>query len=285
MFVIDINQQISTIQVKTNDENNSSIVAEGNLAFDRPDSTLLIIFNNVKISPDNNQQLDQFLSTVFSYVGELYKSLVCLRLPAIFDNRIDLDKLEFKNKISQLMAVTMDHLKYYPENNSQDKQEQYELIIDKQLILNYAEQLTKMLNKEAFWLAKSSLQEIKNRINSATNNAMILDKINNLPCGFGRLFKLTTNDEIFGYLSDIAVDSIHQSKCLGRIIVNYLVGTFVNQDVKQQGINGTLCLQCASEGSGALSAPKLYKRSGFEFINDIGNRIAIFGYNPPETCE
>jgi ribosomal protein S18 acetylase RimI-like enzyme len=273
MFIVDLNEQTNIIQVKTNDENNSTIIAQGYFAVDEPDRTVLILFKYIKIAPDNYQEFDQFLSIVISYVGKFYQSFLCLRLPAIFDNRIDFNKLEFKNEIPDFMSVTTDHLKYYPDTNLS---EQYELITDKQIILNYAEPLVKMMNREAFWSIKWNLEEISNRINSATNNVMIFDKINNLPCGFGRLFLLTTNDELFGYVSDIAVDSSHQSKGLGRIIVNYLVGISVSQDMKQRGINGTLCLRCALEGTGALSATKLYKRSGFEFVNDIGNRIAIF---------
>ncbi|CAF0722567.1 unnamed protein product [Rotaria sp. Silwood1] len=276
MFFVDLNEQLSLIQVKTNDGTNSTIVAEGNFAFDKPDRTVLIIFKYVTITSDNHQQLDQFLSIVISYVGKLFKSLICLRLPTIFDNRIDIDKLEYKNKNLHFMSVTFKDLKYYPDSDMKNKQEQYELITDKQLILNYAEPLVKMMNREGFWCTQWNCTDMQNRINSATYNAMILDKINKHPCGFGRLFLLTMNNEIFGYLSDIVVDSSHQSKGLGRLIVNYLVGMSVNQNDKQQTVHGTLCLKCAYKGSGAISAPKLYQRSGFEFITDIGNRIAIF---------
>jgi GNAT superfamily N-acetyltransferase len=276
MFIVDLNEQTNTIQVKTNDETHSTIIAQGNFAVDVPDCTVLVNLNHVKITPDNHQELDQLLSIIVSHVAKLYKSLICIRLPAIFDGRIDLDKLEFKNKIPQFMSVTIDHLKYYPENNLQDKQEEYELITDKELILNYAEDIRKLMNREGFWAEKWNLKETQNRIHSATNNAMILHKKTNIPCGFARLFLLRTNEEIFGYFSDVAIDSSHQSKGLGRVLFNYLVGICVSQDIKQKGISGTFCLQCADQGSGALSAAKLYGKSGFEHVNDIGNRIAIF---------
>jgi ribosomal protein S18 acetylase RimI-like enzyme len=276
MFIVDLNEQTNIIQVKISNENNSTIIAQGNFAVDKPDRVALILFNHIKIAPNNYQELDQFLSIVHSHVGKLYKSFTCIRLPATFDNRIDLNKLEFKTKIPRLMSVTLDHLKYSPDNNLSDKQEQYELITDKQLILNYSEQLVKMMNRDAYWAVNWNLEEMRNRINSATNNVIILDKINNLPCGFGRLFLLKTNDELFGYLSDIAIDSSHQSKGLGKIIANYFVGISVDHDMRQRGINGTLCLQCVDRGSGASFAPKIYKKLGFEFIDDIGNRISIF---------
>jgi len=279
MLVVDLNEQTNVIQVKTIDENNSTIIAEGYYSIDVPDHTTLIIFNRIKITPDNHQQIDEFLSVVISYIGNLYKTLIIVRFPAVFDNRIEYDKLEFKNEIPDVMSVTMDHVKYYSDNNLQERQEQYELITDRELILNYAEQLLILMNREAFWSTEWDLKEMCDRINSATNNVMILDKINNRPCGFGRLFLLKTNDEKLGYLSDIAVDSSHQSKGLGRIIANYLVGAFSTQDIKERDVNGTLCLRCAKQGSGALSATKLYKRSGFEFINDIGNRITVFAAN------
>ncbi|CAF2309529.1 unnamed protein product [Rotaria sp. Silwood2] len=276
MFIVDLNKQSNLIQVKTNNENNSTIVAEGNFAFDEPDLTVLIIFKYVIITPDNHQQLDQFLSIVMSYVGKLFKSLICIRLPNMFDNRIDIHKFKFNNNILHFMSVKIEDLKYYSDNDIQNNQEQYELITDKQLILNYAEQLLKIMNREGFWCTKWNLIEMENRINSATYNAMVLDKINNYPCGFGRLFLLTIDDQIFGYLSDILVDSSHQSKGLGRLIINHLIGMSVKQNDNHQNVHCTLCLQCAYKGSGAVSAPKLYKRSGFEYIADIGNRIAIF---------
>lgn len=277
MFTVDLNEETNAIQVKTDKEGNSTTIAVGTFAVDEPDHMTLILFKHIQIAPNDHQELDQFLSTVISYVGKFYKSAICLRLPSVFDNRIDLDKLELKNKLPMLMSVTLDYVKYYPENNLLDKQGQYELITNKEPMLNHAEELLKLMHKNAFWSNKWDLQEMRDRINSGTNNAMILDKINNVPCGFGRLFLLTTNDEIFGYLSDIAIDTSHQSKGLGRVIVNNLVGISVSQEMKQRGINGTLCLQCADEGSGAVSAPKLYNRSGFEFVNELGNRITIFG--------
>jgi hypothetical protein len=71
---------------------------------------------------------------------------------------------------------------------------------------------------------------------------MSLDKIINLPGCFGRLFMLAINDEIFGYRSDIAFERSHQSKGLDRVRGNYRLGISVNQDVKQQDRNSTLCL-------------------------------------------
>ncbi|CAF2127378.1 unnamed protein product [Rotaria magnacalcarata] len=279
MLVVNLNEQAKIIQVKCNDEMNSNIVAEGAYAVDRPDLTVLVTFKHVAIAPDNHEQLGQLLSLVISTLGELYKSLVCLRLPTVFDNQIDIDKLEVKNKISWFMSVKNDNVKFYPDNHLKPEQEQYELITDKQLILNHSETLVTMMIREGFWCRPWDLEEMKNRINSATDIAMILDKINSSPCGFGRLFTLKTNDKIFGYASDIVVDSSHQSKGFGRIIINYLVGKSVNNNEKQQNHDVTLCLQCANEGTGAVSAPKLYSRSGFEYIGDIGNRIAIFANN------
>jgi ribosomal protein S18 acetylase RimI-like enzyme len=275
MFAVELNETKSSIQIK----NNATIIGEGNFCISERDHYLFIIINYLTIVPDDTQQLEIFLVSVSSYMGKLYKSCIFLRLPSIFDNQIDFDKLGYKNQISNLMSVTMKNLKYSSENDLQDKHEQYELITDKQLILNYAEQLLKMMNRDAYWSTKWNLKDLCDRINPSTYSAMILDKTNNQPCGFGRFLLVPTNDEILGYLCDITVDSSHQSKGLGRIIVNCLIGFFVSQDVNRQGANSTLCLECAIKGSGAISASKLYKRSGFEFVNDIGNRIAIFGNN------
>ncbi|UJR17581.1 hypothetical protein I4U23_004477 [Adineta vaga] len=276
MFVISLNEDRTKIQVKTNDDQESILIAEGDIAADIPDHTVLIIFNQITIPSDNYQQIDQFLSAVFTYIESLYDSLICIRFPKTFDNQIPFDKLQYRNVIPDFMTVTMDHMKYYPENNLQDRQEQYELITDRERIFSYAEQVRVLMNREAFWSKKWDFQEMCNRINSATNNAMVLDKINNCPCAFGRLFLVKSKDDIFGYLSDIAVDSTHQSKGLGRIIVNYLVGIVSNLPDQQLNYHSTLCLKCAKEGSGAISAKKLYQKSGFQFLNDLGNRIAIF---------
>ena len=276
MFIVELNQQTKTIQVKTNDPTNPTIVAQGNFNFDASDRTTLIIFKHIQLTPDHLQELDQLLSSVFTQVGQSTHSLVGVRFPAIFDGRINVDKLEFRNKMTDFMSVTLDHLKYYPEKNLQDNDAEYQLITDKELILNYADDLTEMMSKNAFWAKEWNVQVIRDRINSATEVGVLLDRTKNLPCGFGRLFLLRTNEEIFGYLSDVTIDSSYQSKGLGQVLVNCLVGSCLSQNIKQKQITGTLCLQCAYEGSGALSAPKLYKRLGFEFVVDIGSRIAIF---------
>ncbi|CAF0804447.1 unnamed protein product [Adineta ricciae] len=272
MFVINLNEDKTRIQVKTNAEQNSQIIAEGHVAADVPDHTVLILFDQIALLPDDHQQIDQLLSTVSSYVSAIYHSLICIRFPRTFDNQIPFDKLEYRNECPDFMSVNTDDLKYYPENNFQGRQDQYELVSDRNIILGYAEQLLQLMTREAFWSETWNLQEMCDRINSATNNAMILDKINHIPCAFGRLFLVESSNEQFGYMSDIAVDSAQQSKGLGRVLVNYLVGVVYNSEKR----NSTLCLQCAKEGSGAISATKLYRRSGFEFFHIHGNRIAIF---------
>ena len=269
-FLVELNEETKQIQVKTND---SKTLAEGHFAVDTPDRSALILFHHVSIPPNNTDELSQFLSTVKNHVGRLYKAFVCIRLPGIYDGRVDLTLMKNRNSILNLMAVTLDHLNYFPENNIL---EQFALISDKELIVQSAEKIQKLMNQEAYWARFWKLDETINRINSATNPAMIIDKITNTVSAFGRLFFLQTNAEIFCYFSDIAVDSNYQSKGVGRMLFNYFVGLCSNQDLKQRGVTGTLYLQCADQGPGAISAPKLYKRSGFENIQEIDNRIAIF---------
>jgi GNAT superfamily N-acetyltransferase len=88
--------------------------------------------------------------------------------------------------------------------------------------------------------------------------------------------KNNNEEETLGYLSDVAVTVSHQGKGLGRFILNYLVGTCVDQYVSQRQASGSLCLVCADRGSGVISAPKLYRSLGFEHLDKIGNQIAIF---------
>lgn len=83
---------------------------------------------------------------------------------------------------------------------------------------------------------------------------MVLDKTNDIPCGFGRLSMMTTCPELnetIGYVNDVVVESQRHRKGLGWAINNYLIG------IKKEGIHGILSLVCVTEGTGAISAPKL----------------------------
>ncbi|CAF2986596.1 unnamed protein product [Rotaria sp. Silwood2] len=276
MFRVDINDELKLIQVKTNEESKEEILAEGYFIFDEPGHAVLVIFEYINILPEDYCKLGQLLSTFILHLGQHFKSLICLRLPVTFDNRIDFNKLEFKSNISNFMAVKNDNLKHYADRNIESQQDQYVLITDKQLILGFAESLYNILKQEAYWCATLTLEEMKNRINSSAHIAMILDKTYNQPCGYGRLFLLKTNTQLFGYMSDVAINSSHQSKGLGSILINHFVGTFLKKYSELENINGTLCLLCADKGNGAISAPKIYRKAGFEYLNDLGNRIAIF---------
>ncbi len=133
---------------------------------------------------------------------------------------------------------------------------------------------------EAFWAEHWDEQEVHNRILLASAVAMIINKINKVPVGFGRMFIMrnTNNneEETLGFLSDVAVTILHQGKGLGRVIINYLAGAYAVQDASQRQASGSLCLMRADRGSGAISGLKLYKRLGFEHLDTVGNQIAIF---------
>lgn len=273
MFTIHLNEETQVIEVRRNDPSNSNPIARGNFAVDKPDRTVLVQFNHIQMIPDNHQEVNQFLTEVTAHIGSIYTYLLCIRFPAIFDGRIDFDQIKNENKISDFMTLTLDHLNCYPENRPS---EDYELVTDKEVILNQAEQITDMMHRTAFWAEKWTVDETKDRIKSATKAVLIVDRVKNLPCGFGRIFLVLTPQEIFGYLSDIAIDGAHQSKGLGGLVINDLVNICISQDIKQKGITGTLCLRCADQGSGAISAGKLYRKFGFEHVKDIDNRIAIF---------
>jgi GNAT superfamily N-acetyltransferase len=277
MFDIDINQTNSSIQIK---QNNSAIVAEGKFAVDRPDRMVLVRITDTTISPDDDQKLHNLISVIHEQFGQTYSARVVLRFPVSFDNRIDRNKPELKNNVSIFMTVNMLDLKYENVDLVEYDREQYALVTDKQLILVYAKQIMTIMIVEAFWAKHWNEQEAHDRILSASAIAMIIDKMNKVPVGFGRLFmmrnKTNNEEETLGYLSDVAVTLPHQGKGLGRVIVNYLVGTYVDQDVSQRQASGSLCLVCADRGSGAISAPKLYRSLGFEHLDKIGNQIAIF---------
>ena len=277
MFTVEYNEQTKCVRVLTVDEQQPVLVAEGKFDWDQPDRTFLAVFHSLTISADQPTQLSAFLSAVLSDMGKTYRSLVVLRLPAVFDQHIDFDQLQFQNNVRTWMGVRMKDVR---TNSTPVLEDSYELITDKQRALPYAEPLVQLMNKTAFWADKWNLPEMQDRIQSASAFLMILDKTDDIPCGFGRLFLLKMPDgEILGYLSDIAVRESHQSKGFGRIIVNYLIDACGPGDQTSNRPHGTLWLKHADQGSGAVSAPKLYRRSGFQLFNELGNRIAAFATN------
>ena len=273
-LLVNLDEETRSIQVKTSDEDNPQTIAVGNFAVDAPDRTALIAFDGVSVRADDYEQLDQLLSTVFSHVGQLYKGLVCIRLPRSFDQQLDPEKLQFRTDVSTVMVAAMDHLTYEP---TQPLLGQYELILDRQTMQSHAPSIQRLMTSNAFWASHWQLEETRQRIVSGTGVAMVLDTSTNVPCAFGRVFMLSSaNHERLGYLTDIVVDQPHQSKGLGRVILNYLLQTSVQYDSQSHATGGTLCLQCADQGSGAIPAPKLYSRAGFECPSATGNRTAMF---------
>ncbi|CAF5136326.1 unnamed protein product, partial [Rotaria sp. Silwood1] len=100
-----------------------------------------------------------------------------------------------------------------------------------------------IMTTEAFWAKDWDEEETYNRILSASAVIMIMDKMNKVPVGFGRIFMMRNNnnneEETLGYLSDVAVNIQHQNKGLGRVIVNYLVSAYIGQDASQRRTNGS----------------------------------------------
>jgi GNAT superfamily N-acetyltransferase len=273
MFDIDINQENSSIRIK---QKNSTIVAEGRFAIDRPDHTALVRIIDTTIASDDDQKLHNLISVIHKWFYETYSAGVVLRFPASFDNKIDRNKPELKNSVSTFMTVNISDLKYENDDLIEYDREQYALVTDKQSILIYAKQIMTMIIVEAFWAEHWDEQEVHDRILSASAVAMIIDKMNKVPVGFGRMFmmrnKNNNEEETLGFLSDVAVTLSHQGKGLGRVIINYLAGAYAGQ----RQASGSLCLMCADRGSGAIFGPKLYKRLGFKHLDKIGNQIAIF---------
>ncbi|CAF3679211.1 unnamed protein product [Rotaria sp. Silwood1] len=73
-----------------------------------------------------------------------------------------------------------------------------------------------IMTTEAFWAKDWDEEETYNRILSASAVIMIMDKMNKVPVGFGRIFMMRNNnnneEETLGYLSDVAVNIQHQNK-------------------------------------------------------------------------
>ncbi|CAF0903720.1 unnamed protein product [Didymodactylos carnosus] len=285
MFDIDINEENSSIRIKQTD---STIAAEGRFAVDRADRMVLIGIIQTTIVPGDDEQLQNLISTLHDHFGKTYNARVVVRLPTTFDNDIDRNKPALKNNSPIFMAVTTSDLQYDNDDLIQYDHEQYTLVGEKQAVVAYAKQIMIIMTVEAFWAKHWDEQEVHNRILSASAVAVIFDKVNKVPVGFGRMFmmrnKNNNEEQTLGYLSDIAVTIQHQGKGLGRVIVNYLIGVCIGRDASRRHTNGSLCLDCADRGSGAVSGPKLYRSLGFEHLDKIGHRIAIFLSEKDYVC-
>ena len=277
MFNVDVNDENGSIQIK---ENDSTTVAEGRFVVDRADPMVLVRIIQTTISADDHQQLHNLISGIHDHFGKIYKGGIIVRLPPTFDNKIDKNTPELKNDVSEFLLVTMSDLKYDDDNVIQYDREQYALVTEKQEIIVYARQIMMFMNVEAYWATHWDEQKVHDRILSASAVSMIFDKANKVPVGIGRMFKMGNNNdnenETLGYISDIVVHIQHRGKGLGKVIVNDLIGAYIGRDVIQRPANGLFCLVTADRGSGAISAPKLYRSLGFEHLDKIVNRIAIF---------
>jgi hypothetical protein len=242
---------------------------------------VLVRITDTTISPGDDQKLFNLILVIHEWFGKTYSARVVLRFPASFDNKIDRTKPELKSHFSRFMVVNTSDLKYDNHELLEYDREQYALVTDRQLILPYAKQIFTIMIEEAYWAKKWDEQEAYDRILSGSAVAMIMGKINKVPVGFGRIFLMRNKnnneeEETLGYLSDIAITLSHQGKNLGRVIINYLIDTYVDHDTNQRQASGSLGLVCADRGSGAVSAPKIYSNLGFDYMDKIENQIAIF---------
>ncbi|CAF1223800.1 unnamed protein product [Rotaria sp. Silwood1] len=95
-----------------------------------------------------------------------------------------------------------------------------------------------IMTTEAFWAKDWDEEETYNRILSASAVIMIMDKMNKVPVGFGRIFMMRNNnnneEETLGYLSDVAVNIQHQNKVLCQHLHNasqQLMRTYKNDQL------------------------------------------------------
>ncbi|CAF3666431.1 unnamed protein product, partial [Rotaria sp. Silwood1] len=114
------------------------------------------------------------------------------------------------------MVANMSDFKYDNDDLVQYDRERYALVTDKQAIVLYTNQIMIIMTTEAFWAKDWDEEETYNRILSASAVIMIMDKMNKVPVGFGRIFMMRNNnnneEETLGYLSDVAVNIQHQNK-------------------------------------------------------------------------
>ncbi|CAF0894882.1 unnamed protein product [Adineta steineri] len=283
MVSLTIDQDNGTFHIQNADGNDAITICEGYFACDQLDSTTLIIITRIAVAPQDHEQLYDILSYIGKVFIESYTNKVFLRLPSTFDGQIDMNVLNFNEKVPSLMTVKKIDLKFVNDDMVPYGHEKYALISDKHIALNHSEELLTLMNVEAYWANSWTGTQMRNRIESASAIAVILDRTTNLACGFGRLFMVKENgdEEIstFGYLSDICVQSNYQRQGLGRMIVNSLIGAYLSSTINLKETDASLTLLCTNRGSGGAGvASQLYQKFGFEFINLIKNAVAVFGY-------
>ncbi|CAF0856676.1 unnamed protein product [Adineta steineri] len=265
---IKLNQDKFTIQV---DRNNVTI-AHGTWVVDTIEKTILVDFQELSLPLFDDEELRTFFNDITLFFLKIYNVKVFYRIP-MFSHR---KMIQIKSKT--IMAVEKNDLKQLQNINID--QNKFSFTINKKEIHSYLKSLTEMLSANAFWLTKTDENKTANRIDSSSITLMILYKDNNgsiLPVGFARL--LTSSNQNLTYLSDIVVATSHQSQGIASYMLNCLFQVFLNDDDHLKGHNdksGLICLQCADRGSGAESAPKLYRKFGFEYLTESDKNIPLF---------
>ena len=251
------------------------IVTEGYYGVDAADQSALVLVTKTTILPTSHDQIDQLLSTIEFALGQANHACVFTWIP-LLDGQLDLSQQKVTHKHDTLMMVDAAHLTY--ENSIDFDQQQYGLITNKEDIEPYAPAVKDMMRSNAYWAREWTEQEARDRIHAASGVVLLIDRANNNPCAFGRIFIVTANRDEgakLAYMSDIAVSSQHQNKRLGLVVVNSLVKMFLQGNASTQPLCGTICLWCADQGVGAIAAPKLYQKFGFEFSRELHRRIAL----------
>jgi ribosomal protein S18 acetylase RimI-like enzyme len=289
MLNINIDKDNGFFHIQKSNGSNSITICQGYFSCDQPDSTTLIIITQIAIVPQDHDQLYDILSYISKIFIESYTNKVFLRLPSTFDGQIEVHVLDFNEKVPSLMTLNRIDLKFVDNDLVPYNREKYALVIDKRIALDYSEDLLTLMNVEAYWANNWTSTQMRNRIESASAIAVILDRTTGLACGFGRLFVVKENGDVeistFGYLSDICVHSDYQRQGLGRVIANSLIGAYLSSTINSKETDASLALLCTNRGSGAIAAPQLYRKFGFQFINQIRNAVAVFGFRKPPVAQ
>lgn len=270
---IKLNQDELAIQVDLN----SLTIARGTWTVDIPDKTILVHFQELNLPSlttvgDDDEELRNFFSNVTIFYSKIYDSKIFYYTPSLCNRKM----IESKSK--SIMTVEKKNFKQLQQNFNFD-QSNYTVITDKKEIHLYVQSLVEMLRVNAFWLTKCDENELKSRIDSSSRIIMVLYKDNNndipLPVGFARLF--TTMDRSLTYMSDVAIAISHQSKGLASYMIDYFFKIFLDDEDNSSSNEkeDLLCLLCADQGNGMHSAPKLYKKFGFEFLTDSKKNVPL----------
>ena len=276
MFLLTINEDSNSFIVYEQSEN-SEPIAHGFFSHYQYEKTILAKIISIVVPSEEAQQwLYNLVEHISDFLTEKYSACLFLRLPSTCDRYVDMALLNFNTKWPSLMAAHCQNLTSMNDDAVSYDHERYELVTENTVIHQRIEELWKIMVEVAFWVKQLTVEQLIGRVNASKKTVIVLDRQTQEVCGLGRLIILEDShkksNSSLGYLGDICVPMKYQGRGLGQAIVN----TLVTEYLRSINNDSSMCLICADQGSGAVPAPKLYRRFGLEYVEKLKNDIAIF---------